>query len=120
VGEMTQVSEPFGVALTMAYDAIGHRTQVQDSFGGVEDSIYDVSGNLENRMYSQGEDAIIHIEQDFDTLNRVTNLTRYSEGSPAEIVATTDYTYDAAGRITNLHHQTDTPTNIANYTYTYD
>jgi hypothetical protein len=39
----------FGVTLTMLYDAVGNRTEVRDSFGGIVTSTYDAANNLQTR-----------------------------------------------------------------------
>jgi len=38
---------------------------------------------------------------------------------PAQLV-TTSFTYDAVGRVTNIHHRDPSTDNISNFTYTYD
>ena len=119
INRTTLVNEPVGTTLTMVYDNVGNRTEVQDGTG-VEDSTYDARGRLTNRTYAKGGTNVVHIEESYDVLDRVTSLTRYSSGSPGAVVASTSYTYDDADRLTNLQHQTSTPSNIANYTYTYD
>lgn len=35
------VAEPFGLSMTFGYDAVGNRTVVLDSKGGVQTSVYD-------------------------------------------------------------------------------
>ena len=116
---MTLVSEPTGAVLTMAYDNLGNRTQVTDAVG-VENSTYDARNRLINRGYSKGGTVVVHIQQEFDALDQLTTLNRYSSGTPGALVASTYYNYDDEGRITNLHHVSGGGTLIDNYNYTYD
>ena len=81
LNRMTLVNEPFGQTMTMVYDNIGNRTEVQDGTG-VEDSIYDAHNNLTSRTYSQSGTAVVHFQQTFDALDRVTGQSRYASGSP--------------------------------------
>ncbi len=119
--EMTLVHEPVGATLTMVYDGVGNRTEVDDSFGGTENSTYDALNRLINRSYTYGVTVQAHIEEAYDALNEVTQVKRDGAGSPGTPVSTTNYTYDDAGRITNIHDTiAGSGSNIANYTYTYD
>ena len=53
MNRMTLVNEPVGATLTMVYDALGNRTEVQDGTGK-EDSTYDAENRLTRRVYYQG------------------------------------------------------------------
>src|SRR5207244_2946333 len=46
LNRMTSEKEPFGIALTVAYDANANRTSMLDSFGGVTTSTYDLLNRL--------------------------------------------------------------------------
>jgi RHS repeat-associated protein len=59
-------------------------------------------------------------QHDAGSLNRVSQITRSSSGSPGASVATTSFTYDDWNRVTNMQHTNSTGGNIANYTYGYD
>jgi YD repeat-containing protein len=56
---VTKAQEPFGAALTFAYDADGNRALVTDSFGGVTTSTYDGAGRLTSRQQSAPTQAAL-------------------------------------------------------------
>src|SRR5262249_55749080 len=56
----------------------------------------------------------------YDNRDALTSLTRYSDATETNVVGTTAYSYDDAGRVTNLQHKNGSNTLLANYTYTYD
>jgi RHS repeat-associated protein len=121
---MTQVVEPIGptgLTLTFSYDNVGNRTQVQDGTG-TENSTYDARDRLTYRSYTKNGDAnpSAHVELVYDGLDEILTERRYAGGASPPLVATTNYTYDDSGRITNEQHVNSTGGNLDNFTYTYD
>jgi YD repeat-containing protein len=59
------------------------------------------------------------IDLTYDAASQWQTITRYADLAATKLVATSDYTFDAAGRLTALTHaQGATP--LAGYTWTYD
>jgi len=119
-GQLTDVSEPFGVSLHFGYDAAGHRNLVQDSFGGEIDSTYNDDGQLASRVYHQTDQPTLRIDFQYDSQGRIKKQLRYSDAAGTQLVATTDYSYDGAG---HLIGQVDKKANgdvIASYAWDYD
>jgi YD repeat-containing protein len=55
----------------------------------------------------------------YDAFGRTSAITRYADLAATALVAATTFTYDSAGRLTELlHNQGATP--LAGYTWTYD
>ena len=117
---MSTVAEPFGLSLTFTWDALGRRTKVDDSLGGVTTSVYDVLNRLESRKFGGTGQTPLRIDLTYTVEGQQESFTRYSDLAGTTKVATTSYTYDAAQRLANLHHFDGSNNNIANYTYTYD
>jgi RHS repeat-associated protein len=117
---VTAVQGLFGVLLTFSYDAVGNRTLVTDNFGGVTTSLYDAVNNLTSRQFSGTGQSPLRIDQAYDAANQVSGQTRYADLAGTTVVATTSFTYDAAGRLTDEQHKNNSGGNIAHYTYSYD
>jgi RHS repeat-associated protein len=120
VNRVTVVNGLFGVTLTFTYDAVGNRTEVQDSLGGTETSTYDAANNLTSRGLSGIGTTQQRIDLTYDGVNQISTETRYSNLAGTTKIGTTTYLYDAAERLTSLHHSDGSGNNIANYTYSYD
>src|SRR5439155_6871433 len=58
-------------------------------------------------------------DQDYDAQGRVREQRRYSDADATTLVATSDYTYDYAGRLTELLH-TPADDDPIDYTWEYD
>ena len=117
---MTVVHELFGQVLTFAYDAVGNRTVVQDSKGGTTTSVYDADNNLESEQFGGAGQTPLRIDFTYNADNQVSTITRYSDLAGTVTVATSAYTYDNAGELTNLQQKNGSGGNISNYTYLYD
>jgi RHS repeat-associated protein len=120
LNRVTNVKEPFSLALTYAYDKAGRQTTTTDSFGGVLTSIYDGVGNLTSRQFGGVSQTPLREDQTFNSRNQVATQTRYSDLAGSTLVGTSAYSYDSPGRVTNIQHAGKTGTILANYTYTYD
>ncbi len=116
-GQLIEVDEPFGVSLTFKYDAQGHRTELDDSFSGSTLSTYDSAGQLTGEQFSQGDQAILGIGQTYNAAGQVATQTRTAaEGST---VATSAYSYDDLGQLTDILHQLGDGTTLADFQYGY-
>jgi RHS repeat-associated protein len=115
----TSVQGLYNVTLSYVYDNAGNRTAVQDSFGGYLTSTYDNNNRLSTRSYT-GQGTSLSYDQVYDAAGYVTKVDRYSNAGGTTKVGETDYTYDSAGRVTNIQHKNGSGTGLAQYTYTYD
>ena len=92
---------------------------VADSKGGTTTSTFDALNRLTSRQFTDGVTPL-RVDEAYTSIGQVGTITRFSNLAGTATVATSVYTYDAAGRITNLHTTDGSSTNIANYTYVYD
>src|SRR5581483_7360636 len=74
---------------------------------------------LTSRQFSDGTTPLRY-DFTYTARNQVATLIRYSDLSGTTKVGETDYTYDAAMRVTNILHKDGSNSALANYTYTYD
>src|SRR6266498_1180371 len=72
---------------------------VIDSLGGTQTSVYDLESRLTSRTYNE-QSQELRIDFDYDAMGRVATITRYSD---EDLVAETDYLYDANGNATDIH-----------------
>jgi YD repeat-containing protein len=104
-GRTTSVQEPFGLSLTFAYDGNGNRTRVDDSKGGVTTSVYDAADRLSSRELGGSGITKLKVSWGYDERDQVTGEYRWkwaaSAWSPA---STSTYAYDTSGRLTDLRH----------------
>ena len=116
------------VVLDYDYDPLGRRTSADATIDGTTDFknaySYDAAGQM-TRIEQTGESggnsvADKRIDLTYDALGRFDTITRYEDLAGTELVATTDYTFDNAGRLTALDHTDGSSNNLANYSYSYD
>jgi RHS repeat-associated protein len=115
------------VALAYSYDNAGRRSELSAAIGSVEDFVtsyaYDTAGRLASVEQSgaAGGNAVAEKRVDFayDASGRTSAITRYANSAGTELVAGTTFTYDSAGRLTDLTHSQNA-VNLAGYTWTYD
>ena len=117
---MTSQTDPFGVTLTMGYDAAGYRTSVADSQGGTVASVYDAGGRLTRRSFSGGSLPTMRIDLGYNNRDQLTSLSRYADLAGTQLVGTTALAYDNAGNLTNLQHKDGAGSNLANYVNIFD
>jgi RHS repeat-associated protein len=120
LNRLTAQTDPFGVALTFSYDALNRQTTVQDSLSGTTTSVYDTAGRLTTREFGGASQTPLRIDLGYDSADRLTGLTRYSNLAGSALVATTSYSYDVASRLTGIVSKDSTPATISYYNYQYD
>ncbi len=111
--------EPFGVTLTMGYDASGNQTSVQDSFGGLTTSVYNGDNLLQTRELGGTGVTVLRTDFSYTARNQVASQTNSSNLAGTTIVGAISYTYDPQGRMTLETYNTGGST-VDTYTYTYD
>jgi len=117
------------VVLSAAYDAAGRRTQLSATIDGTADFLntyqFDNLGRVTRvEQTGQGGNAVAEKRVDISYTDRgqFASITRYEDLAATLSVAETTYTYDSAGRLTNLDHSTlnSQPSTLAAYSWTYD
>src|SRR5205823_2691563 len=104
----------------MGYDAVGNRTQVEDSLGGVTTSVYDAANRLSSRQLGGTGQTPVRIDLGYTDHQQLASLTRYGDLAGTIGVGSSAYTYDDAERLTHLVHQNAAGVALANYTSAYD
>jgi len=119
-GRITHVTEPFAVSLTFGYDNYGNRTLVSDSLGGTTTSQYDNTNELTNLTFSRNGQTVLSVGETYTANAQLQTQTDYGSGNPGSLVASSTYTYDAAGRLTDLAETGPTGNTIADYLEAYN
>jgi RHS repeat-associated protein len=115
------------VTLNEQYDAEGDRTQLSATIGGTADLVnnytYDAIGEMTQVAQSgvSGGNAVAEKRVDFgyNSDGQFSTISRYADVGGAELVATSTYGYDSAGRLTSLNYAQGTTT-LVGYTWSYD
>jgi len=115
-GRVTNVSEPFGVTLSFAYDDAGNRTQLIDSLGGTQMSVYDVDDRLLTLTYS-GQSQSLSETLSYYPDGNVDTATLYSG---AGLVATENYGFGTNDQVTSILDQYAGGSTLASYDYSYN
>ncbi|MCL4207885.1 MAG: hypothetical protein KJ000_35820, partial [Pirellulaceae bacterium] len=117
----------FPVVLASAYDAAGNRTSLSATIDTTADFVNQYTYDALHRMTrieqsgQSGGNAVAEkrIDLSYDAASQWQTITRYADLAATKLVATSDYAFDAAGRLTALTHaQGVTP--LAGYSWTYD
>jgi len=111
------------VALNYTYDAVNNQLSVKDSINGqlkgTETFTYNAL-NLVTKITQSGIGVIDkRVDMSYDAANQLTGVTRYANLPGTQLVASSTYTYDNAGRLTNLIHKKGSLT-LANYNWLFD
>ncbi|MCL4207913.1 MAG: hypothetical protein KJ000_35960, partial [Pirellulaceae bacterium] len=117
----------FPVVLASAYDAAGNRTSLSATIDTTADFVNQYTYDALHRMTRieqagvTGGNAVAEkrIDLSYDAASQYQTITRYADLAATKLVATSDYAFDAAGRLTGLSHAQGT-TPLAGYTWTYD
>ena len=116
------------IELDYHYNANSQQTQVAAKVGGTNDFVndytYDNTGRLTQlTQQGQGGNAVAEKRVDFgyNADSQFDTIARYKDmnGGSTNEVATSDYGYDAANRLTSLDYHKGTTTQ-SSYTFTYD
>ena len=116
---VSTVAEPFGLSMTFSYNAVGNRTSVVDSLGGVQTSTYDADNNLQTREQT-GNSGTLRIDYTYTPDNQVATIKDYSNLAGTTLVAETDDTYNADNLMSNQQDRNGSATVYLNTTYSYD
>lgn len=111
------------VLLTYTYDAVNNMLTVTDTIdgqvSGLEAYIYDALDRVTRLTQSGNGVAEKRVDFAYDVASQMTGSTRYANLAGTQLVAQSDYTFDLAGRLTNLTHSRDSVV-IADYRWDYD
>jgi RHS repeat-associated protein len=111
------------VLLDYSYDAAGNLLNVTDKINGVLNGTNAYTYDLLNRVtrITQSGTGVQNkrVDMSYDAASQMTGLNRYGDLAGTLSVADTSYTYDLAGRLTNLTHQHGGNT-VASYGLVYD
>ena len=115
------------VVLTSAYDSLNRRTQLSASVNGTADFqnkyAYDSLSRITQitQQSQTGGNAVASKRVDFayNGVGQYTSVTRFADLAGTQLVATSSYGYDGAGRITSLAHAKGA-TSFNSYTWSYD
>jgi RHS repeat-associated protein len=118
-GRVTHVEEPFGVWFTYGYDSHGNRTSVTDSFGDTETSVYDGNNRLASRTLV-GQGQAMRVDYTYTADGQVATINRSSDLAGTQLVATTIYTYDAVGNVTDIENLGPGGAVISDFAYQYN
>ena len=115
------------VSLAQAFDAMNNRTELKATITSTLDFKntyqYDQLQRLTD-IVQQGQSGgnsvtAKHITQSYNALSQRTQIARYQSTGTTNAVATTDFTYDSANRLSGIAHKQGT-TNLNTYAYSYD
>ena len=89
--------------MSFAYDLDGNQTQVIDSFGGTQTSVYDADHRLTSRSYV-GQGQVLLVNFTYNPQGLVSSETRYDSVSATStyLIATTATTYDLDGQVLSI------------------
>jgi RHS repeat-associated protein len=115
------------ISLNQAFDSMSNRTELKGSIGSTSDLKnsyqYDKLQRLTD-IVQQGQAggnavAAKHFTQSYNALSQRTNISRYQCTGTTNAVATSDFTYDTANRLSGIAHKQGV-TNLDTYAYVYD
>ncbi len=115
------------VTLTESYNDLGQRDQLAATIGTSADFLdtfhYDSTGREDyvTQQNQSGGNAVAakRAEFTYTGLGQFDTITRYANTAASNLVVTSQYSYDDAGRLTGLDHSQGT-THLATYGLTYD
>jgi RHS repeat-associated protein len=121
----TGLSSP--IVLNQSFDAAGQRTSLTTNLGLTADLanayLFDALGRLTQvQQSSNGGNAVAAKQVNFayNADGQVTGLSRYSDTSGSNLVASTAYGYDQDSRLTSLVHTLGAPSTQLTYGLGYD
>ena len=114
----TQV-DPWNITLTYTRDAADRLTGLTDSKGGSYTFTFDNADRITSRQFT-GNGAQARLDYIYNDRNEVTELKRYSDTAGTQFIGNTVYTYDDAGRLTNIANNDSLGAAIDVFGYTFD
>ncbi len=112
--------EPYGLALTFGYDAVGNQTLVQDSFGGVTTSSYDAANRLVSEQFGGSGQTQLREDIGYTQRSQIAWERRFSDLAGTQKIGTTSYGYDVDMRLSNEQQLSGSGTVLVSYVYSYD
>ena len=116
------------LVLTNTFDAAGNRTEVAATIDSTADFKntyqYDALGRT-TRIEQTGQTggnsvADKRVDLAYNAVGQFTAIDRYADLAATLLVAGTAYTFDGAGRLTDLDHTKSTTGDLAAYSWTFD
>ncbi|MFW6124556.1 MAG: hypothetical protein ACOC46_00290, partial [Pirellulales bacterium] len=117
LGRATSISHDLAglgstVTMAQAFDAASNRTRLSAQIGSTDDFVTDYTYDNLHRMTriqqqgASGGNAVAEerIDLAYDALSRFESISRYADLAATDLVAVSDYVFDAAGRLTDLTH----------------
>ncbi|MCC7084413.1 MAG: RHS repeat protein, partial [Pirellulales bacterium] len=117
------------VKLSFVYDDLSRRTSQFTTIGGMYDFSnnysYDTLGRMKSVVQSSygGYVAQKHVDFTYNAAGQFDTITRYAAMTATNLVATSSYGYDLAGRLISLLHQRNNGSGlsaVADYEWTWD
>ena len=111
------------VVFDYAYDPVDNLTEVTDSIDGVDKGVEEFTYDKLDRVtqITQSGDGVSdkRVDYTYDKASQMTGMSRYSDLTGNNLIAESNYTFDDAGRLTNLTH--DSNGNVLSaYDWAYD
>jgi RHS repeat-associated protein len=138
VGNLTRAAYGGNWSASYSYDDAGRLITIDDESRDLTTGYeYDAASRRTRLQVKRNMTVLYDVAYEYDDSSRLTTLTDQAS-TPAKTVqssydaagrlkritypdnARTDYTYDAAGRVTVMNHQDDQGDLIASHTYSYD
>jgi RHS repeat-associated protein len=117
----TRQVDPFNLTLNFTQDHNGNVTQVSDSAGGTETSVFDGDNQLTSRRLSGGpNNAQLRLDVTYTPTGLLSTLKRYAETQGTQFLGQTQDTYDPASALTEVKHTNAASTVLEDFTYQYD
>jgi YD repeat-containing protein len=111
------------VVLGYSYDAVNNRLSTTDTINGqlkgTETYFYDALDRMTRITQSGNGFSAKRVDLSYDAASQMTGIARYADLLGTQSVATSDYSYDLRGRLTQLTHKRSTTT-YADYQWIYD
>ncbi len=110
------------VVLNYSYDPKGNVLSVTDtisSLAGIESFVYDELNRVTQITQTGNGVTDKRVDFSYNGASQMTGIFRYSDLAGSELVGSSSYSYDRAGRLINLTHHGDSEV-IADYVWLYD
>ena len=111
------------VVLNYSYDPAGNVLSVTDTIsgqlGGIESFVYDELNRVTQITQTGNGATDKRVDFSYNGASQMTVRFRYSDLAGSELVGSSSYSYDRAGRLINLTHNGDSEV-IADYAWLYD